>query len=310
MWRSGPFAAVWCDAMASIDICICTFRRPFLAQTLQSVALLSAGKHRIRVIIADNDQQCSARALVEDWRGQLPFELIYVHAPAANICIARNACLDHAAADFVAFVDDDEIVAPRWIEALMQAAETSGAAAVLGPVRALYGPDAPQWMVQGDFHSTLPVFVHGAIRTGYTCNVLIRWSAPYSALRFDLALGQSGGEDTAFFYQLTALGGTIAYAPDALVEEPVPADRASMGWLVRRRLRFGQTHGMLQTGPRARALAIVGAKLAYCGMMTGLTTFSPVLRRRNWLRAVLHLGVAGGLLGMRQQAHYGQLTPR
>lgn len=295
--------------MASIDICICTFRRAFLAQTLDSIARLDNDDHMIRVIIADNDDEPTARALVETMRGELPFPVSYLHAPAANICVARNACLDHAEADFVAFVDDDEVVTPGWLNALVKTAEIGGAAAVLGPVRAVYGPDAPRWMAEGDFHSTLPVFVGGTIRTGYTCNVLIRWSPPYRGLRFDLALGKSGGEDTAFFYQLTALGGTIAYAPDALVEEPVPVERASMDWLVRRRLRFGQTHGMLQAGSRAKALAVVGAKIAYCGAMTALTTFSPVLRRRNWLRAVLHVGVAGGILGVRQATHYGQSTP-
>ena len=81
-----------------------------------------------------------------------------------------------------------------------------------------------------------------------------------------------------------------------------------MDWLVRRRLRFGQTHGMLHAGSRAKALAVVGAKIAYCGAMTVLTTFSPVQRRRNWLRAVLHMGVAGGILGVRQAVHYGQST--
>ena len=295
--------------MASIDICICTFRRPFLAETLRSVAGLDTGDHAIRVIIADNDHTPSAQALVEAMRDALPFEIIYVHAPAANICVARNACLDHAGADFVAFVDDDELVTPGWILALVDRAETSDAAAVLGPVRALYAADAPGWMREGDFHSTLPVFVGGTIRTGYTCNVLIRWSAPYNALRFDLALGKSGGEDTVFFYQLAALGGTIDYAPDALVEEPVPAERASMAWLMRRRLRFGQTHGTQQAGSRAKALAVVGAKIAYCGTMTALTSFSPVRRRQNWLRAVLHVGVAGGILGLRQAHHYGQSAP-
>lgn len=296
--------------MASIDICICTFRRTFLKQTLQSVAGLTSGSHTIRVIIADNDQEPTARALVEEMRGQLPFPVTYVHAPAANICIARNACLDHADAQFLAFVDDDETVTPGWLTALLDQAETSQAAAVLGPVRALYRPDAPRWMVEGDFHSTLPVVVGGTIRTGYTCNVLIRWCPPYTAQRFDLALGNSGGEDTAFFYQLTALGGTIAFAPDALVEEPVPVERASMEWLVRRRLRFGQTHGMLQVGSRAKALALVGAKISYCVALTALTSFSPISRRRNWLRAVLHMGVAGGILGVRQASHYGQATPR
>lgn len=296
--------------MARIDICICTFKRPFLAETLRSIAALNRGVHQVRVIIADNDTVPSARELVTALAAEMPMPVTYVHAPEANICIARNACLDQADADYVAFVDDDEVVTPGWITALVDEAEASGAAAVLGPVHAVYGPDAPRWMVDGDFHSTRPVFVGGAIRTGYTCNVLIRWSMPYQGLRFDLALGKSGGEDTAFFYRLTALGGTIAYAEDALVEEPVPSDRASMDWLVRRRLRFGQTHGMLQAGSRAKSLAIVATKITYCGAMTALTAFSPVLRRRNWLRAVLHIGVAGGILGVRQAVHYGQPTPR
>lgn len=291
--------------MRSIDICICTFRRPFLAETLRSVAVIRTGGAAVRVIIADNDQTSSARELVEATAAGFPFPIVYRHAPAANICIARNACLDAAEADFVAFVDDDEVVHPGWLEALLAKAEGTGAAAVLGPVRALYGEGAPDWMRRGDFHSTLPVVVNGAIRTGYTCNVLIRWTPPFAALRFDLALGRSGGEDTDFFYRLTGLGGTIAYAPDALVEEPVPADRASMAWLVRRRLRFGQTHGMLLGGSRLKALAVVGAKIGFCVAMTGLTAFSPVDRRRNWLRAMLHVGAAGGILGVRQAAHYG-----
>ena len=295
--------------MASIDICICTFRRPHLAQTLGSIARLVDGGHAIRLIIADNDREPSARELVDDLRAQIPFPITYVHAPAANICIARNACLDHANADFVAFVDDDELVTPSWIMALAERAETSRAAAVLGPVRAIYGPDAPRWMAEGDFHSTLPVFVNGVIRTGYTCNVLIRWSAAYRGLRFDLALGKSGGEDTAFFYRLTDLGGSIDYAPDAVIKEFVPAERASMDWLVRRRLRFGQTHGMLHAKSGPRGLTIATAKIGYCAMMSALTAFSPVQRRRNWLRAVLHLGVAGGILGVRQAVHYGHPTP-
>lgn len=297
-------------AMARIDICICTFRRSFLAQTLGSIARLEDVGHAIRIVVADNDDVPSAQALVESLRARVPFPILYVHAPAANICIARNACLDHGDADFVAFVDDDEVVTPGWLRALVEEADAHGAAAVLGPVRAIYGPDAPRWMVEGDFHSTRPVFVGGAIRTGYTCNVLIRWSTPYRSLRFDLALGKSGGEDTAFFYRLTDLGGTIAYAQNALVEEPVPPERASMDWLMRRRLRFGQTHGMLQVGSRARALSLAAAKIGYCGAMTVLTAFSPVLRRRNWLRAVLHIGVAGGILGMQQAQHYGHSAPQ
>lgn len=292
--------------MARIDICICTFRRPFLAETLRSIAGLKRGIHDLRVIVADNDENPSARALVAALAREMPVPVRYIHAPAANICIARNACLDAADADFIAFIDDDETVTPGWLMALYAKAQATGASAVLGPVRAVYGESAPAWMVRGDFHSTKPVHVGGTIRTGYTCNVLIRWIAPFRTLRFDPGLGRSGGEDTDFFYRVTALGGRIEYAPEALVEEPVPAERASMAWLIRRRLRSGQTHGMLISGSRLGALPIVAAKISWCLVMTGLTAFSPVSRRRNWLRAMLHIGVVGGILGLRQAQHYGQ----
>ena len=296
--------------MTSVDICICTFRRPFLAETLRSVAALAIEGVDVRVIIADNDTTPSARDLVEAAQQGFPWPITYLHAPAANICIARNACLDAAAGDYVAFIDDDETVSPQWLAQLLAKAQQSGADAVLGPVHAVYDPHTPEWMVRGDFHSTLPVVSNGAIRTGYTCNVLIRRAEPFAALRFDLALGKSGGEDTDYFYRLTSLGGTIAQATDALVYEPVPTDRAAMAWLIRRRLRMGQTHGMLIGGARLPAAAIAMAKAGYCVIMTGMTAFSPIDRRKNLLRAVLHMGVLGGIMGVRQGIHYGEGAAR
>ncbi|WP_163535897.1 glycosyltransferase, partial [Klebsiella pneumoniae] len=76
--------------------------------------------------------------------------------------------LDASAAGFVAFIDDDETASPGWLVELLAMADATGAAAVLGPVRAHYHADAPDWMRKGDFHSTLPVWVQGEIRTGYT----------------------------------------------------------------------------------------------------------------------------------------------
>jgi succinoglycan biosynthesis protein ExoM len=294
----------------SVDICICTFRRSYLAETLKSIAALELEDTDARVIVSDNDTVPSAQKLVEQIAGDFRFPITYLHSPAANISIARNACLDAASADYVAFVDDDEVVSPAWLAELLRTADASGADAVLGPVKAVYDPTAPTWMAKGDFHSTEPVFVDGSIRTGYTCNVLIHWTVPARTLRFNLALGKSGGEDTDFFYRLGDLGGTIAHAPGALVYEPVPSNRARMGWLLNRRLRAGQTHGMRLSaatgGSSLSAAGLAAAKAAYCLAMTGVTALSPVQWRRNLLRAVLHMGVLGGLFGARQATHYGQ----
>ena len=300
----------------SIDICICTFRRPELADTLRSVAALEkpAG-FEVGIVIADNDDEPSAQKLVKALAGKLKLAVRYRHAPARNISIARNACLDASVADFVAFIDDDETASPGWLVELMATADATGAAAVLGPVRAHYRQDAPDWMQKGDFHSTLPVWVRGEIRTGYTCNVLLRMTdASLRGRRFSLARGQTGGEDTEFFDAVVKAGGRIAFAPNAFVDEVVPRARAAFDWLRRRRFRFGQTHGhLIGHGAggvrRAGQVGLASAKAAYCFGMAILTAISPVRRNRSVLRGIMHVGVISGLVGVREIRQYG-LAPQ
>ena len=94
-----------------VDVCVCTFRRPSVARLLASLASqdLPAATH-LRVIVADNDDIPSARETVMRAFADLGLEGVYLHAPARNISIARNACLNAARATLVAFIDDDEVV--------------------------------------------------------------------------------------------------------------------------------------------------------------------------------------------------------
>jgi len=301
----------------SIDICVCTFRRPELTDTLRSIAAMDkpAG-FEVGVVVADNDDQPSAQPLVKALAQELKLPIRYRHAPARNISIARNACLDASVSDLVAFIDDDETASVRWLAELVATAEASGATAVLGPVRARYRPDAPGWMREGDFHSTLPVWVRGEIRTGYTCNVLLRTrEESLRGRRFSLARGQTGGEDTEFFDNMVRAGGSIAFSPQAFVEEVVPRARAAFDWLRRRRFRFGQTHGHLigHDASGVRRVAQVGlasAKAAYCFGMAALTAVSPVRRNRSVLRGIMHVGVVSGLVGVREIRQYGLTAPQ
>ena len=296
----------------TIDICICTFRRPELAATLRSLAVLELPQaYKVGVIIADNDDEPSARDLVIAMMDELQIPVHYIHAPARNISLARNACLDASRARFVAFIDDDETATKEWLVRLVKAAEGSRADVVLGPVRAGYGEDAPVWMRHGDFHSTFPVLAGGEIRTGYTCNVLMRMDAKaICGRRFSLDRGQTGGEDTAFFDEVYRAGGRIVYAPDAWTEEVVPPNRATFRWLVRRRYRVGQTHGRLVASRKsgigvAGQLALAGAKIAYCTVAATLTAPWATRRNRNILRGVMHMGALSGLLGADELRQYG-----
>ncbi|MDI7862064.1 glycosyltransferase [Rhizobiaceae bacterium n13] len=296
----------------NVDVAVCTFRRAELEQTLRSIAKLAVPVGvNVRIIVADNDVAPSARERVTALREAVPFEIVYVHCPAANISIARNACLDHATGDYLAFIDDDEVVSEDWLSRLLETARLTQAEVVLGPVRAHYLPEAPGWMQKGDFHSTLPVWVGGEIRTGYTCNVLLKLAAPSLAnRRFNLALGKSGGEDTEFFGNAFDAGARIAFASNAWVHETVPEKRASFGWLARRRFRMGQTHGRLlavnaSATSRPRQLVLAIAKSGFCAAACVALGFVPVRRNRYALRAIMHAGVVSGLLGVREIQQYG-----
>ena len=281
----------------TIDICICTFRRAHVANTLASLALLEMPfNSTIRVIVADNDDEPSAQVMVAQAAEAHGLNVRYIHAPARNISIARNACLDAVTADFFAFVDDDEIVTPQWLVNMTAKQKESQAQCVLGPVQAVYDGRSPQWLLEGDYHSTRPVWVKNRIITGYCGNVLMHRNAPALAgLRFREDLGVCGGEDTDFFSRAHEAGAVIDYAPTAVIYEGVPPERANFRWLRRRKFRYGQTHAMqlLEAGkPRAKNMLMAAIKAALCFCMIVVSPFNA----RKWiLRGMLHCGVVSGL---------------
>jgi succinoglycan biosynthesis protein ExoM len=290
---------------ADIDVCVCTYRRPAVAGTLASIAALEGlGDLTVRVVLADNAETPDAAELARQAQQQLGLEIAYRHAPSRNISVARNACLDAARGDWIAFLDDDETASAPWLAELLAEAQAGRWDAVLGPVDAIYPPQTPAWIRAGDFHSTRPVWVRGAIETGYCGNVLIRRALVQRAgLRFDPALGRSGGEDVDFFYRLREAGGRIGFAPRASAVETMPADRLALGWLLRRRFRSGQTHGH-QLRRRLRGISAVGA-LALASLKAGACAAGAAAmlaseRRRNGMlaRAALHCGVVCRLAGV------------
>jgi len=289
----------------NIDIGLCTYRRVHVAETLRSLARLALPPDwKIRVIVADNDDTQAARELIEKTARENALDLTYIHAPAHNISVARNACLDAATAPLLAFIDDDEIADPAWLKALAAALDIEQADAVLGPVRAIYGPDCPDWIIDGDYFSTNPVWSADKIKTGYCGNVLLRRTSPaLQNLRFREELGRTGGEDSVFFAALYCAGGKIAYAPEAVVTEIVPAARANFAWLLRRRFRTGRTHGLMllqETGncpfARVKNILLASGKFLFCLLLAAPNLIRPA-RLRFWLlRGALHAGVVVRLM--------------
>ncbi|MDZ3835929.1 MAG: glycosyltransferase family 2 protein [Rhodospirillales bacterium] len=239
-----------------VAICACTYRRPEgLAALLAGLArqrFAAERKPALHVVIADNEGSGEVRRICERFRGETGIPLTYVHEPQRGISFARNACLDNLPPDceVFAFIDDDEVPDPDWVDRLLEAQRRTGADVVQGPVVPVFQPGAPRWLVEGGFlgwprrnwRGTRPELVEDQdLPEAYTNNVLVRRAAIAGVglrLRFDPGFALAGGGDSHFFQALHAAGSRIVYAPRAIVRESVPAERATLWYRMRLEYRI------------------------------------------------------------------------
>jgi GT2 family glycosyltransferase len=228
-----------------VAICIPSYRRPrrlfSLLGTLDSLAF-TGPPPEVCVVVVDNDAMGSAREACEDARRFLRHPLHYVMEKRKGIPPARNAAVATATglADWIAFIDDDEIPDPRWLDRLLALQRESGAAVVTGPVLPRFEAEPPAWVRAGGFF-TSPRFPNGCPRPhAFTNNVLVA-TAALSGLAglFDERFSYGVGEDNELFERLALSGHTIVWADDAVVHELIPAERVSVSWLAGRGFRTG-----------------------------------------------------------------------
>jgi glycosyltransferase involved in cell wall biosynthesis len=229
-----------------VVIGIPTFRRPgSLRRLLESVARLETRREPI-VVVADNEGPGGegGRVAGEMAAAGYRFALRTIPVPARGIANVRNALMDEAFdginAGFLAMVDDDEIVEPNWLDALLTMAERTGADIVGGAVRPMFETPAPAWTdgVWLYWRKVLPPGPAGP-RFGTTNIVLARSLLEISpGCRFDAGFF-AGEDDTEFLLRVRGHGAMFAFAPDAVSHEVFGPSRLTRRWALQRAFRFG-----------------------------------------------------------------------
>jgi succinoglycan biosynthesis protein ExoM len=234
-----------------VAICCITFRRPEgLQRLLDGINGLSFRKSRdpkITVIVVDNDRDAPMRPLVEG-RSRFRWRLQYDCEPVQGLSTARNRALDLVPADaeWIAFIDDDEVPAPGWLDELLDVARTYRAPIVQGPVRPLFVSPPPRWIVRGRFFEHGPHSDGAALGYAATNNSMIAAAVVRRLrLRFDDRFNRTGGEDQCFFGCAIKAGYRVVTAENALVYEWIPKDRTTLRYLLKRRFRMGNTLTMI-----------------------------------------------------------------
>jgi succinoglycan biosynthesis protein ExoM len=194
----------------------------------------------VALIVVENDDSPCCFDIVAEVKKSAPYPVEYVNERELGIPFARNAAIEASralGAEWVAFIDDDEVAEPDWLVRLCGRAEQDGVDAIQGPSRYVYPPGTPDWLPR----RPLARRENGQVlRTASTNNVMFRRTLTEEAglgLRFDTSFRFTGGSDSDFFNRATQRGARIVWEQSAVVSEIVPQSRLRLSWQLKRAFR-------------------------------------------------------------------------
>jgi len=278
--------------ITTVAICAYAMRRwQVMTEAVDSVARqLRDGDDMVLVI--DHNDELFERA-VDRFAGDPRIRVIANTGPA-GISGARNTAIAHARGDLLAFLDDDAVAEPGWLDRVRAAMAEPGVSAVgtaavpdwEGGARPAWFPDEYDWVV-GCTYRGLPTAL-GEVRNVNGAAMAFRVQALAVAGGFSSVVGRRGAaytgcEETELCIRLRQRdpSARILYLPDVRVRHRVPRERMRVRHFLRRCFGEGQS--------KARVARLVGAT-------DGLAS------ERSYVRSTLPRGVARELgRGLRGQ---------
>jgi glycosyltransferase involved in cell wall biosynthesis len=226
-----------------ISAIVCTHQRyDALSHCLAALVTQSVASADREIIVVDNGVDPVAHAAFA-W----PDGVRVIVSKRAGLSAARNLGVRHSLGEFVAFIDDDAVAHPDWLDAILHAFATDldgRVAAVGGRVVPIWEVAQPSWLDRwhegylsivdlGDGRRPL----HGNEWLAGT-NLAFRRAA-LGAEAFSERLGRCpeallGNEEIAVMTRLRAGGHTILYDPAIVVSHRVGAERLTQAWMHRR----------------------------------------------------------------------------
>lgn len=281
-----------------------------LVASLQSLSIPPDAE--VTLLLVENGDGSVLGGLAEAIRATTaPYRFAFEVEPKLGISSARNHALAYALEngfDRLAFVDDDETVAPAWLVCLLEEMRRSGAQLVGGPVLPLIQARLT-WLQsilwRGYSHRCRKVERRAFLRKqrgsdGAIVILTNNWLLDLGFCRshpiaFDERFNLSGGEDTAFFRLFKRMGGATSWAPEAVVHEEIPATRLSIGYQFARSAGSAATRLSMRSkrGPAGwiEPIALVFVKTIVATIMLILL---PISLGATLYGAVRNYGIAAG----------------
>lgn len=187
------------------------------------------------LIIVDNDPDGSALKAARRLARRADVRVEVLLERRIGLAEARNAGVRAARGKFVAFVDDNQIVSPRWLSQMLRVQRETQAEIVFGAIHARLNETAGRHsQFYESFFARDPDHAEGVIEDVYDCRCslihrrILRGDRPFS---FN-SLEEPDAVDPVLV-EATAQGSKIAWAASAWVWQTPMREQLSIGYSLR-----------------------------------------------------------------------------
>jgi len=277
-----------------------------LPKAMESVLATGSSAHvGWELLVVDNNSKDETRQVVEEFARRSEGRVRYVFEPSQGKSFALNRGIQEASGDVIAFVDDDVLVEPSWLRALVAPLESDDACAGTGGrILPLWDAPMPAWLPPegGEIMAPLVSFIpnqgEGSLLTEppFGTNMAFRREmfSKYGGFRTDLGPrpgNEIRSEDTEFGQRLLDAGETVRYAPSAIVYHPVGPERLTKKYFLQWYFDKGRADVIVVSG-KFEGYRILGVPVrffmrAVTGSARWMMTLSPHKRfnrkRQLWV---------------------------
>jgi len=273
-----------------VTACICTHDRPgYVRDCLDGLRRQTVGDEQFDILVVDSASTGGVPAELAGLVGRLHNARL-LRVEQAGVSVARNAGAWNADGAYIAYIDDDAIPAPDWIERILEAVgDTDPPPAMIG------GRILPHWEAPLPFWwppslrgslSIIEFEGRGEYRTAalppriepYGANMVVQVQSLRAMGGFGRQSGRIGkvllsDEEVQLAWKLQDAGQSVRYDSRIVVRHQIQAARLTPAWLlsrlywqgvstVRTRRALGRPGDVWQELPRRIAVAALLAPSA------------------------------------------------
>jgi len=288
-----------------ITVVICTYNNAkFLERTLASLTQQQVARYlEWSVLVVDNNSTDETPEVVERYQklGKIP-KLRIVHESKQGLSYARRRAVCETSSDLIAFVDDDCLLSPDWLQqAITFCQEYPKAGAVGSRVTLLWEVPPKKEILQfegylssynrGDLPAQMPsigeTYLVGA-------GLVVRRSALLASgwLEKMALVGRNGkiltaGDDSEMVLRIRNAGYELWYNPAMQLQHYIPQQRMSFDYICRLLRGIGQSRSILyvlgnRLQPTLRVRCIIfGKSVRYLSRVILSIAYRNILRVRS-----------------------------